>query len=622
MGASTSFSARLSGRILLITSILYIIAITIIAIATFRSISDESLKSTDYVLEATKLNIEKTLEKVEDAAKTTAWLAAYCIDDTNKLYFITAKVVTMNSDIVGCAVALDSSYSHKKYLSPYSFESPTGEVKSIELGNDQYDYYSMEWYQAAKELKQARWCKPYFDEGGGGSLMTTYSIPLQSKTGEVYGIVTSDLSLHELSMLIANTRPYKNAYTVLLDKDGTIIANGRSALTPEVDDDNEINDSLRRAMCSGKKGTMQFVDDVPVFAAYGALNNGWSIAVVCPYKDVFAHTMKMNNVFILVSIAAMLLLLILCMKTIKRLLQPVTELSVAALNMAKGNFNAHLPEIQTHDELRKLHDSMAYMQKSIISYIHELRTTSAANERMESELNIARSIQLGMVPRNFTDFLHAALKPAREVGGDLYDFFVKDRKLYFAIGDVSGKGVPAALYMAITRAAFRFIANMDIPMNEVMKKINDSLSQANETNMFVTMFIASLDLDTGEMEFCNAGHNPIMIIPPANSANPHAFFLKVKPNLATGLMENFNYEVDHFTLEKGSRIVLYTDGISEAETMSKELFGDDRLLAWAESRVGDGQTPQQMVDHLLEHLTSFTNGAEQNDDITMMAITY
>lgn len=623
MGASTSFSARLSGRILLITSILYIVAISIIAVVTYKSISAESLKSADYVLEATKLHIEKTLEKVEAASENNAWLAEFCIDDTNKLYYLTSKAVAMNVDIVGCAVALDSSFSHKKFVAPYSYVSQTGEVLSKGLGSEKYNYYEMEWYKTAKDLAEPRWCKPYFDEGGAGSLMTTFSYPLKSKNGKVYAIVTADVTLRDLSHLINNTRPYKNAYTVLLDKDGTIIANGRSSLTVGVDDDVVVNDSLRKVMCKGTKGTMQFIDgNVPVFASYGALSNGWSVAVVCPYKDVFAHTMKMNNVFILVSLAAMLLLFIFSMKNIKRLLQPVTELSVAALNMAKGNFNARLPEILTHDELRKLHDSMAYMQKSLISYIHELRSTAAANERMESELNIARNIQLGMVPRNFTDFLYAALKPAREVGGDLYDFFVKDRKLYFAIGDVSGKGVPAALYMAITRAAFRFIANMEIPMNEVMKKINDSLSEANETNMFVTMFIASLDLDSGEMNFCNAGHNPILIIPPENSTNPHAFFLKTKPNLATGLMGGFEYEADHITVERGSRIVLYTDGISEAETMSKELFGDDRLLSWAESRVGAGQTSQQIVDHLLEHLTAFTNGAEQNDDITMMTITY
>lgn len=250
----------------------------------------------------------------------------------------------------------------------------------------------------------------------------------------------------------------------------------------------------------------------------------------------------------------------------------------------------------------------------------ELETASIANERMESELNVARAIQMGMLNTKFPEQLYAMLCPAKEVGGDFYDFSPKDGKLYFAIGDVSGKGVPASLMMALTSVIMRFVAGLGLPINTMLERINNSVCNANSNGMFVTLFVARLDIRSGQMEYCNAGHNPIVVIPPEGDP----FFLKAKPNLAIGLLGDFHYEGESLELKPGTRLVAYTDGVTEAERADFSQFGNDRLLDWAceIAQQGESVKDKEVVESLYQSVKTFANGAPQNDDIAIMSLKY
>jgi len=308
-----------------------------------------------------------------------------------------------------------------------------------------------------------------------------------------------------------------------------------------------------------------------------------------------------------------------CRKVIRNQVTPIVEFSNSAMTIAKGNFNATIPEVKTRDEVLTLRNSLDYMQRSINDYIGQLKTTTAANERYESELSIARNIQMSMLPQDFPDIedvsLFAMVQPAKEVGGDLYDFIRVDDAVYFLVGDVSGKGVPAALFMSITRAAFRFIGAMGLPMDEVMRRVNNCLCDGNRNEMFVTIFAARLDFKTGELEYCNAGHNPIVVVSPEGKAS----FLRAKSNIAAGLFENFPYEGETLQLERGSRLVLYTDGVTEAEREDHGQYGEDRLLKWARDIV-PGASSEAVTLDLYAKVRHFTQGAEQNDDITVLSV--
>ena len=250
----------------------------------------------------------------------------------------------------------------------------------------------------------------------------------------------------------------------------------------------------------------------------------------------------------------------------------------------------------------------------------ELETTSLANERMESELNVARKIQMGIVNTQFPDQIYAILSPAKEVGGDFYDFSVKNGQLYFAIGDVSGKGVPASIMMALTSVIMRFVASLGLPINVMLERINNSVCEANSSGMFVTLFVARVDIKTGHMEFCNAGHNPLMVVPPDGAP----YFLKAKPNVAIGVIGNFHYEGEELELKPGTRIIAYTDGVTEAEALQGQgimQFGSERMLQWANG-IAPSMNEKEVVESLYQSVKKFANGNPQNDDIAIMSLKY
>lgn len=318
---------------------------------------------------------------------------------------------------------------------------------------------------------------------------------------------------------------------------------------------------------------------------------------------------------LIVGVLGLVVVFFVCRKEIRRMTRPITELSVSAMNMGMGNFKAKLPEISSKDEMRRLRDSFVYLQNSVTDYIVQMKTTKSDNERMESELNVARTIQMGMLSTDFPPQLHALLRPAKEVGGDLYDFIRKGDVLHFAVGDVSGKGVPASLVMSITRAMLHFVATLDLPLNESVSRINNSVADSNSNDMFVTLFIGRINLKTLHMDYCNAGHNPPVIMAPGEAPR----FLDVKSNLAAGLMEDFPYMAESIDLVPGTRIVAYTDGVTEAENNDYALYGEDRLLAVVQQNSAD-KDEKAVVEHIYQSLKGFTGSHPQSDDITIMSL--
>jgi len=247
-----------------------------------------------------------------------------------------------------------------------------------------------------------------------------------------------------------------------------------------------------------------------------------------------------------------------------------------------------------------------------------LAALSAQKERIESELRIARNIQMSMVPSTFPQRkgldMFAQMTPAKEVGGDLYDYILVDDSLYFCVGDVSGKGVPASLFMAQTIRLFRSIAKQRHKPVTIANRINAELTENNEEGMFVTMFIGCLDLETGLLRFCNAGHNPPVI------GTSQFQFIKMLPNAPIGLLPDLVYEGEEIANVKGRRLLIYTDGLNEAENPQQEQFGEERILEIM--RDHHNSSAQQLITTLAAEVDRHRQGAEANDDLTMMAISF
>jgi serine phosphatase RsbU (regulator of sigma subunit) len=257
----------------------------------------------------------------------------------------------------------------------------------------------------------------------------------------------------------------------------------------------------------------------------------------------------------------------------------------------------------------------------IIYTIYRRRITKmqAVQERIESELRIARDIQMSMVPSLFPERegldMFASMTPAKEVGGDLYGYLLMGDKLYFAVGDVSGKGVPASLFMAQATRLFLTLAKQGMMPAEICTRMNDALSgEDNENGMFVTFWLGLVDLTTGHLDFCNAGHNPPVI----GGGEHHGEFLDMIPNAPIGLWPGLEYEGEEIDTIKGRPLFIYTDGLNEAENPQKEQYGDDRLLEFLRNTHFD--TAQQVIEALKAEVETHRNGAEPNDDLTMMCL--
>ena len=257
-----------------------------------------------------------------------------------------------------------------------------------------------------------------------------------------------------------------------------------------------------------------------------------------------------------------------------------------------------------------------------------LLETTAKNQRMENELYIANAIQMAMLPKVFPPFrdllnvnLYGMLAPAKEVGGDLYDFYVRHEKLFFCIGDVSGKGVPAALVMAMTRSLFRTVTAREEDPALIMREMNRSLAEQNTSNMFLTLFIGVLDCKTGALAYCNAGHNaPISIQQSAFSIQP----IPVVANLPLGIEAEFEFQAQQIQMQEDDVLFLYTDGLTEAENGRHELFGEERMMSELRGKSEEvrGKSPRKMVEQMHASVEAFREGAEQSDDLTMLAIRY
>ena len=270
---------------------------------------------------------------------------------------------------------------------------------------------------------------------------------------------------------------------------------------------------------------------------------------------------------------------------------------------------------------------LTYIARHSVKSIHKLNAAKQEQEIVKNELHIARSIQMAMLPKSFPPYpnreditIYGQLTPAKEVGGDLFDFYIRDDKLFFCIGDVSGKGVPASLVMAVTKASFRTISAHESQPECIVSLINDTIAEENETNMFVTLFLGVLDLKTGDMSYCNAGHDaPILI----SKDGKRIGLMKVESNLPVGVMKGWKYKRQENIIDGGTTIFLYTDGLNEAENIDHGQFGEERMLDVARKMSAKGNvSPEQLIKQMVKAVHDFVGEAEQSDDLTMMTIQY
>ncbi|MGD8780287.1 MAG: SpoIIE family protein phosphatase [Ignavibacteria bacterium] len=632
-----TLAAKLSKYIL---SVMILMSVLIFSVFYFvsRNLILESVQ------ENAKNITEKTVNKIETVLLATTKIPqnlAYVLEttefDEKRLLALMKTVVENNEEIFGTAVAFEP-YSFKKdlyYYSPYMYRD-SANVNFVQLGNPDYEYFFQDWYQVPKHIDSPYWTEPYYDEGGGEILMATYSVPFYKyKNGKktFWGIITIDIDLEWLQEIVSSVKIFGSGFAFLISKTGTIVTHPNNnfimnqsifSLAEEYKRDNL--SELGRSMIKGESG-FSHIKSIMLgkhsWIYYSPLLvNNWSLAVVFPENELYAGLYSLTVTLVVIGFFGILILLSVIVYVAKKLTAPLHAFAEATKDIGTGNFDVKLPEIKSSDEIGKLHDSFEYMLDKLHHYIEDLKETTSAKEKIESELRIAHEIQMGMIPKIFPPFperedidLHAVLKPAREVGGDLYDFFfIEENKLCFAIGDVSGKGVPASLFMAVTITLLRSKAVKNVSTGKIVDEINKALIKDNTSQMFVTFFIGILDLRTGEFEYTNAGHNFPYII----KKNNDIIELKSEPKMALALFDIKPYDSLKTQIDEGDKLVLYTDGINEAMDTNNNQFDYKRFKKSLQKL--DNKDSSESTDSILNDLKEFTKDAEQSDDITLLIV--
>ncbi len=627
-----SLATRMSLVTVFFAAIILIAALGYMFNVSRQAIRKEAVDRATNQLENTVLRVTNILDQVEVAANNTAWLINRHLDSPELMFEYSRRILENNPDLNGCSIAFEPNFfpGRGRYFSAYSYNN-NGVIETTQEGNEHYEYFYLDWYQLCKLLDRPVWTEPFMDYNPENiysqDMIASYCQPLKDREGKYIGTLSVDLSLSWLSNTISAVKPYPNSYSIMIGQGGTYFVHPDSTklvyqtiFTESMEHPDTAMVNLGHAMQRGEEGMRQLkVNGEDCYVFYKPLSTtGWSVAIVCPESDIFGGFNKLRRSVTGTVIGGLLLLMLVCGRFIRHEIKPLTKLARQAETIASGDFSVTLPEEGRTDEIGQLSESFTNMQHSLVNYIEELKTTTAQKASIENELQVASDIQMSMVPRMFPAFpnrndidLYASMTPAKEVGGDLYDFFIQDEILHFCVGDVSGKGIPASLFMAVTRNLFRIVAQQGLPPAEIASHINNILAVDNDRGMFVTMFIGKADLRTGHLDYCNCGHNAPVI---------DGQFLKMQyDNQPLGLWEDDPFYGESIENIKDKQFLLYTDGLNEAENPEKELLGNTRLIALMQD--AQDMSARQVVDMLKAVVEEHRAGADPNDDLTLLCLT-
>ena len=544
-----------------------------------KALQEEASKRAETQLESTRNRIMDVIDQAESAVRNSVWIAQWCLNVPDSLPRVCMRVVEENPVVLGSTIALVPGYNPILPLyAPYVHKQDDS-LLFHSLATPEYDYPAQEWFSKPVELDCEYWSEPYIDTGGGEVLMTTFSQPIKDRKGRTAAILTGDISLDWLTDLLENSQVYPNARNLMFSRSGAFMVSKNRELILEQTvmevvehiRDNDDFQELKNAMLAGESGnrTLRYEGkDSHVYFA-PVERTGWSMCIVIPEDDIYGDIRRTS---FLVKILQLLGLVML-----------------------------------------------ALIMRSFFKNQIKYKDLNERRERMENELRIASDIQMSMIPKVFPPFperhdldMAATIVPAKEVGGDLYDFFIRDEKLFFCVGDVSGKGIPASLVMAVTRTSFRNVAAREDSPGSIVTSMNDSLSAMNENNMFVTFFCGVLDLANGRLRYCNAGHNPPMTL--TDGIRP----LQVQPNLPLGIVPGMAFVEQETVFRHDDALFLYTDGLTEAENMQHEQFGEDRM----EAALHVWEPADKHLESMRRKVDEFVGSAPQSDDLTMLFIHY
>lgn len=553
-----------------------------------QDISKDLERDAERYLTLKTLITRDVLNTSEKTLQTHMLEIQHNLHEPDSMFESVRKIVQMHPNAIGSGIAFVPYYYPQKgrLFEPYA-RRQDGKITVRQVAGENHDYTKSDFYITMLEKKTTLWTNPYTDQIAGDTLVTTLSEPFFDGK-EFIGVLCLDITLELLDDTLNTRLNYPSSYCMLLTEDGKLISQPsqeayRKHDIPQII--NLVNDkTVERRKSNTECEIISFRDNQThkkgtIFYKEVEGKTKWKLVLVCYNEEVY------HNLYVVTVIVSCLMLIALII--------------------------------------------LSFIIHRFIRNERRLNEVRYEQERIASELRIATSIQMSMlpqkndIPEDCQDMMVAGkLLPAKAVGGDLYDYSVRDGKLFFCIGDVSGKGVPAAMVMAVTRTLFRASAARENQPARIMQAINDMVVVNNERGFFVTLFVGILDLPTGRLRYCNAGHDaPILIGGQGGQGVQVVQDLTVKANLPVGIIEHYDYEWQECTISRGTSLFLFTDGLTEAMNNQHQMFGRERVMENLTSIIHH-PSPITLLQTMTEKVQQFVDGAEQSDDLTMLAIRY
>jgi len=620
--------------LIIITAV--VMGFTLTRIFEFASVSIREQELGELNLYAQGIGAE--FEGLSQIATTTANILSLDDDVTGEeLYDILASNVENNPLVYGAAVAWEpfAWNDDTRLFSPYVFEDGDS-LSAIDIGAESYDYTdgNWEWYSGVLEQGQAIWTEPYFDEGAGNVLMTTFSAPI-FRDGAFAGVTTVDVRLDALNedaalqfsdenfMILSQSGHFITHYNPDLVMNSTIQDQVAMQNNPEFSTAvermlagefwvSEVNDMfLKGGMVEGESWLFY----TPVNAT------GWILSSTLPRSQLTSELWSLMSMAIYGLALMIVLIIALTLYVSSRLSRPIKTLSAAVSDVARGKLDTSIEKIYSMDELGRLSVGFNRMLKNLKKQVEIQSQQTAARQMVEKELQVARETQQALLPSEFPPFperrefqLHAVSKAARHVAGDFFDFFlINPRTLVFVIADVSGKGMSAALVMAVTRTIVRNLAENGKTPARILAETNELLRESHGGSAFVTIFLGIYNTNSGRIMYANGGHSPPLLV----DRHGNARSVGEATGTIVGMLENQEYANAEMRLLPGETLLLFTDGITEARSPGGEFYGEGRIRAFLEAN--HGKSAEALCDTLEKEICDFQK-MNLADDLTILAL--
>jgi len=599
-----------------------------------RAAEQEALNAAD----AARNRVLAVLGSVERSTELLGASLETLHPDRLSLEQMLRRFVAGNPDVYGSTASFEpfAFDARLERYAPYFYRNPKqeGQLTAESLATPTYRYWERDWYRLPLESRRPQWSEPYFDEEGGNTLMVTYTVPINGMRdgrSEQIGVVTADLQLDWLVRFIGDVTIGRTGYAAMLTRSGRVIAHPDTSLlavllsadTPARARE-RLEPLVRRSLAHAGGFEPMTIDSRQYRTVFRPVNDatGWTLAALYPENELMADARRLSWIQAAVAAGGLAFLALVVITLSRRLTAPLHGLADRAKQLATGDLELELPPVTSRDELGTLTSAFHHMRDSLKEHIRTLRETTAAKERLESELRAAHRIQMDMLPRERAGGpaegfdLAAHLVPARAVGGDLYVHFVEDGRAVFMLGDVSGKGMAAALFMARAKTLFDALAPRMLDPGSLLTELNQRLCVENEHGMFVTGVCGVLDPLSGELTYASAGHDPPLRVRAGQRPEP----LDIDGGPMLAIFDHASYPVRHDRLAPGECIMIYTDGVTDATDTGGAMFGTERLM----DAVGAATEPDaySLTRGVFSIVEEFARGAPQADDITVLTVRY